>query len=340
MSPTPQTGSPFAARRETEAGAAAGAERPVLIVIGPTGTGKSEIAWRAAARYGGEVIGCDAIQVYRVLTAGTAKPDPGLRAGIPHHCLDLADPAEDFSLGDYVRAAEAALRGIRGRGCLPVLAGGTGLYLQGLLHGILELPPRRPEIRQRLRRSATRRGTGHLHRLLGRLDPASARRIQPGDAQRILRALEVRLATGIPWSAHLSRWGSRRERIPNVKVGLTRERDRLYRDLDRRVEGFFAAGLVEEVDALLRGGCPQAANSLKAIGYREALRHLQGRCSLSEAIRAAQGRTRRYAKRQWTWFRQTPGVRWFSMDSGLEPAWREIAAWLDPVFAAQVPGRG
>ena len=312
-----------------------GSKRPLLVILGPTGVGKTEIAYRSALQFGGEVIGFDSIQVYRGLDVGTAKPSREQRERVSHHCIDVADPGVEFSLGDFVRAAEAAIGEIRQRGSLPILAGGTGLYLQGLLHGILDLPGRMNVFRDRLRRSAGKRRTGYLHMLLRRLDPVSAERISPADQQRILRALEVRLATGFPWSDHISERGSVTERFPNLKVGLTMDRKKLYRGLDRRVERFFSAGLLEEVDRLLRNGCPPWTNSLKAIGYREALRHLKGEVSLDEAIRRTQKSTRQYAKRQWTWFRKISGVRWFRVDEGLDWAWEQVSAHIENGYCSR-----
>lgn len=311
---------------------------PILVVLGPTGTGKSEIAFRAALRLRGEVVGFDSIQVYRGLDAATAKPDPAQRSRVRHHCLDIADPAADFSLGDFVRAAEAAIGAIRGRRSIPILAGGTGLYLQGLLHGVLDLPRRRVEFRERLRRRAETRGIEYLHRVLQRIDPESARRIGSRDRQRVLRALEIWSETGMSWSEHLARRGSKAERYTTVKVGLTMDRQLLFRRLDRRVEEFFSAGLVEELRRILDSGCPAGANAFKAIGYREALRHLQGRISLEDAIRLTKKNTRQYAKRQWTWFRKTPGVTWFPVDDGLDAAWQRISAFLNGFYADAAAG--
>lgn len=312
-----------------------GSERPLLVILGPTGVGKTEIAYRSALQFGGEVIGFDSIQVYRGMDAGTAKPSREQRERVPHHCIDVADPGVEFSLGDFVRAAEVAIGEIRRRGFLPILAGGTGLYLQGLLHGILDLPARMNVFRDRLRRCAEKRGTGYLHMLLRRLDPVSAERIAPADQHRIMRGLEVRLATGLPWSDHISERGSVTDRFPNLKVGLIMDRRELYRALDRRVEKFFSEGLLEEVDRLLRNGCPPGINSLKAIGYREALRHLNGEISLDEAIRRTQKSTRQYAKRQWTWFKRISGVRWFRVDEGLDWAWEQISAHIENGYCSR-----
>ncbi len=301
----------------------------MLVLLGPTGTGKSTIAHRCAFRFMGEVVGFDSIQVYRKLNAGTSKPLPEWRREVRHHCVEIADPEEEFSLGDYVRAAERAIEGIRSRNAVPILAGGTGLYLRGILQGVLSLPTRDPALRERLNRLADRQQSGYLHGLLTRWDPISARRILPGDRQRLIRALEVFWKSGFPLGEQIDRWGSRTDRYPNIKVGLTMRREQLYEILDRRVRKFFASDLIGEIRQILRDGCPAEANSLKAIGYREALEYLQGKVTREEAIRRAQQGTRNYAKRQWTWFRKMKGIRWFPVDDGLDAVWRDIVAFLE-----------
>ena len=285
--------------------------QPLLVVVGPTAVGKSEFALQACERFGGEVISVDSMQVYRGLDRGTAKPSLEVRRRVPHHAIDLADPGQDFSLGEFVRAAGRAIDSIRGRDRLPVLVGGTGLYLRGLLKGIVEAPRRHEAFRKRLRDRASIRGTPYLHRLLLRVDREAAARLPPGDRQRLVRALEVYFASrrGLSELIKESPFGA--DRYPSVKIGLDMDRARLYRVIDARVDRFFAAGLVEEVRGLLRAGCPETANAFKAIGYHEALRHLRGEIDLGEAIALTQRSTRRYAKRQWTWFRKEEGVAWF-----------------------------
>lgn len=287
---------------------------PIPVVVGPTAVGKSEFALLLCRRFGGEIVSVDSMQVYRGLDRGTAKPDAESLRAVPHHGLDLAAPGEDFSLGDFVRHAEAAIASIRGRGRLPVLVGGTGLYLRGLLKGIVEAPRRQEGLRARLRALAERRGTAHLHRLLGRLDREAAARLPPGDRQRLVRAFEVRLAArrGLPALIRDAPFGA--DRFATVKIGLNMDRDALYRRIDERVDRFFARGLVEEVKGLLEAGCPETANAFKALGYRETLRHLKGELGLREAIALTGRNTRRYAKRQMTWFRKEEGVTWFDVN--------------------------
>lgn len=314
---------------------AALAAPPLLVVVGPTAVGKSEFALLACERFGGELVSVDSMQVYRGLDRGTAKPSPEARGRVPHHGIDLADPGQDFSLGDFVRAAGRAIDSIRERGRLPVLVGGTGLYLRGLLKGIVEAPRRHEAIRKRLRDLAGRRGTPYLHRLLRRVDREAAARLPPGDRQRLVRALEVYFAShrGLSDLIRESPFGA--DRYASVKIGLGMERAALYRVIEARVERFFAAGLLEEVRGLLLAGCPETANALKAIGYHEALRHLRGEMDLGEAIALTQRRTRRYAKRQWTWFRKEEGVTWFTVD----PSGPDRFNW-PLAHAARALGRG
>jgi tRNA dimethylallyltransferase len=235
---------------------------------------------------------------------------------VPHHLVDVADPRTSFTLGDYVNLAEAAMAGIASRGKVPVVVGGTGMYLRGLLRGIVASPPADPLLRERLRRMAARFGSPRLHRWLARLDAGSAARLLPGDAQRVTRALEGALA-GTPWSRALREqgtWSSGAERYPTLKIGLDRDRKVHGVALDARVEAFFAAGLVDEVRALLVSGVPPTANALKAIGYRQTVAGLAEGTALSEVVARVKQATRSYAKRQRTWFRKEPGVTW--LDAG------------------------
>lgn len=316
-------------------GVAEAAGRTVLlVVVGPTAVGKSEFALEACERFGGEVVSVDSMQVYRGLDAATSKPGPAERARAPHHGVDLVDPGDDFSMGDFVRFAEGAIAGIAGRGRLPVLVGGTGLYLRGLLRGVAEAPRRVPRLRERLRAVGELRGAPFLHRMLRRLDPEGALRLPPSDRQRIVRALEVRLAGGRPLAAMVREQPFGTERYDAVKIGLDMDRARLHRRIDARVDRFFAAGLVGEVRGLLAAGRPAVANAFKALGYRETAAHLRGERTLEDAVALTRRNTRRYAKRQLTWFRAEPGVTWFTIEAdargrygaALEHAGRQLEA--------------
>lgn len=270
--------------------------------------------------------------MYRGFDAATAKPTPADRERVPHWLVDVADPRTPYTMADYIRDADAAIRAIASRGGVPVVVGGTGMYLRGLLKGIVEAPLPDPELRARLRGMAARFGTPRLHRLLLRLDPIAAARILPGDTQRVTRALELALPNGETWSARLARWGtwgSTAERYPALKFGLDLDRETLAARLAARVQAFFAAGLSGEVERLLASGVPETANAFLAIGYREVMRaRLEGGDpeATKDAVVAA---TRRYAKRQRTWFRREPGLTWLDAALGadalaeiVESAWR------------------
>jgi tRNA dimethylallyltransferase len=307
-------------------GAGAPGPAPLLVVLGPTAAGKSEFALLACERFGGEVLSVDSMQVYRGLDRGTSKPAREALRRAPHHGIDLADPGQDFSLGDFVREGERTIAAIRGRGRLPILVGGTGLYLRGLLKGIAEAPRRSEAFRGRLRAIEGRRGAPFLHRMLRRVDPAAARRLGPRDRQRVVRALEVFFAARRGLSSLIGESPFGADRYPAIKIGLEMPRAALYRRIDERVVAFFESGLVEEVRGLLRSGCPPSANAWKALGYRESLRHLHGELALEEAIALTQRNTRRYAKRQWTWFRKEEGVVWFDVDPSREDRFGEPLA--------------
>jgi len=273
-------------------------------------------------------VGCDALQVYRGLDAATGKPTASERERVPHHLIDCVDPRRDYSLADYVRDAGQAISAIGARGRVPVVVGGTGLYLRGLLKGVVEAPARDEALRGRLNALAARFGTPRLHRLLQRRDAPSAARILPGDTQRIVRALELALASGPSWSERLAdegTWSAEAERYDALKLGLDLDRDALAARLAARVDAFLAAGLADEVDRLLAGGLPEAANALKAIGYRETVRaRREGRDPAGDrdAIVLA---TRRYAKRQRTWFRSERSVIWLDAARDSESVADEIA---------------
>jgi tRNA dimethylallyltransferase len=280
---------------------------------------------------GGEIVGCDALQVYRGLDAATAKPAPSDRERVPHWLIDIVDPRHDYSVADYVRDADAAIADILGRGRVPVVVGGTGMYLRGLLKGIVAAPPRDEALRARLRGLIARFGAARLHRWLTRLDAASAARVRPQDAQRIVRALELALPRGDTWSLRLERsgtWSRDEERYRSIKFGLDLDRELLGARLAARVDAFYPAPLVGEVARLIDAGVPATANAFKGIGYREVLAaqaHGGDPTAVREAIVIA---TRQYAKRQRTWFRKEAGLIWLDAGVGLETlAARIVDAW-------------
>jgi len=305
----------------------------IVVVVGPTAVGKSECALLLCERFAGELVSVDSMQVYRGFDRATAKPGPLERARAPHHGIDLLDPGEDFSMGDFVRRAESAINGIVARRRLPVLVGGTGLYLRALLRGMADAPGRAPRLRRRLNDLGERHGVPWLHRMLRRVDPDTAARLPSKDRQRIVRGLEVFFAARRPLSNLIGTTPFGAPRYDAVTIGLSCDRAELYRRIDARVDAFFAAGLVEEVRGLLASGWPETANAFKALGYKAVLAHLRGACSLEEGIALTRRNTRRYAKRQLTWFRRETGVTWFDVDPArpmtfqapLEHAARQLA---------------
>ena len=284
---------------------------PALVVVGPTAAGKSEIALALAQRFQGWILSVDSMAVYRGLDIGTSKPGPQVRARIPHRGLDLAEPDRDFSLGDFLRAADAALSEIRSAGAVPVLVGGTGLYLRGVLKGVSDLPRRDEALRKRLL-ELEEREPGTLYRLLQEKDPASAQRIGRSDRQRVVRALELAEegVTDIVGKPREEWQGP--DRFATIKIGLARSREEIAERIGRRVDAFFAAGLLEETRGLLER-YPESGNAFKALGYRELVAHLRGQWDLPTARELILRNTLRYAKRQMTWFRKEQDVRWFEL---------------------------
>lgn len=292
-------------------------EAPVLVVVlGPTAVGKSRVAVDLALRFGGEVIGGDSIQVYRGFDIGTDKPTEADRRGVPHHLVDIVDPSVQFTAADFVREALAAARAIAARGRLPIVAGGTGLYLKALLDGLFPGPGRDEAVRAALEAEAREKGLAALFERLQRVDPEYAAKVRDRDRVRIVRALEVYGMTGRPLSEHFRDTASPVAGRRVVRLGLRLDRDALVRRIEARVDRMFARGLVDEVRGLLARGVPADAPPFRALGYRHVIRHLEGALSLEEAAALTKTDTRHYAKRQMTWFRKMDGVAWFSPDDG------------------------
>ncbi len=307
-----------------------GGRGPVLAIYGPTGTGKTALAVRLADLLRVQLVSCDAVQVYRDLRAAAAKPE-GAEWRHPWALVDAVEPTRDVDMGWWVRSAEAECRWAWRAGRLPVVAGGTGMYLRGLLKGLAPAPPRDEALRARLRRLADRHSVPWLHRVLVRLDPASASRVRPRDEKRIVRALEVRLSTGRSLAELQGEAWRGPDRFPVFRVMLDMPREELYARLDRRVEGFFARGLVAEVRWLLGArGVPPTANALKGIGYREVVASLRGEAPEDglTLVERVQRSTRRYAKRQWTWFRGEPTDLVLDARRPVDELAREVVALL------------
>jgi tRNA dimethylallyltransferase len=280
----------------------------LLVIPGPTGSGKTELSLALASRFGGEIVNCDSVAVYREFVIGTAKPTPEQRSRVPHHLLDVADPAEPMTAGEYARQARQALQEIKSRGRLPVITGGSGLYLRALLEGLFPGPERSEELRERLRARVEQRGSGYLHRLLQRLDSPAAKNIHPNDSPKLIRAIEVCMASRRPMS---QLWEGGRDPLRGfcvLKIGLNPPRPALYEKLNSRAVRMFEQGLVEETDSLL--GRDPGAWALSSLGYKQATQFLRGELSREQAIAAVQQAHRNYAKRQMTWFRREPDVHW------------------------------
>jgi len=278
----------------------------VVILLGPTGSGKTALSLALGERFDGEIVSCDSVAVYRGMDLGTAKPTAEERERLPHHLVDVADPDQAFTAGDYSRQARAALHDIAGRGKLPVVTGGTGLYLRALTEGLFAGPQRQEDLRARLRTSQQMHGGAWLHQVLMRLDASSAERIHANDTPKLIRAIEVCLAERRPMSEVLARDPMTGFRL--LRIGLNPARKALYERLNRRCAKMFATGLVEETRALLaRFG---RVKTLDSLGYRQASAVLDGTLTEETAIAATQQGHRNYAKRQLTWFRREPDVRW------------------------------
>lgn len=282
-----------------------------IAILGATAVGKSALGVRLAVALGGEIVNADALQIYRGLDIGTAKPSPAEQAQVPHHLLDIRDPRERFSAGEFARLADAAIAEIRARGRVAVVVGGSGLYLRALLEGIAPMPPSDPAVRAELRARRDGEGLPALFAELRERDPQTAARLMPNDSQRVLRALEVALATG----RCLSEWQRARPfgsaGLAATRIGLTLPRSVLYDRIAARVTRMHALGLAREVQQLLDAGVPADAPAFQAIGYREFTRHLRGEWTVEQALAETVAASRRYAKRQETWWRREANVVWF-----------------------------
>jgi len=283
--------------------------QPLVVVLGPTGSGKTDLALSVAQLFDGELVSCDSVQIYRHFDIGSAKTPPPARRGISHHLVDLVDPDVIFTAGDYARAGRSALDDISARGKLPVVAGGTGFYLRALLEGLFPGPQRDEALRERLE-GRERARPGFLHRLLRRLDQPTAARIHPHDSRKLIRAIEVSLLRRAPMSAQFQAGRDRLTGYRVLKIGLAPPRARLCQRLDERLARMFEGGLVEEARKILALGVSRNARPFESLGYKEALAVIEERMTPREALAAAQLATRQYAKRQMTWFRREKDVVW------------------------------
>ena len=305
----------------------------LLVLLGPTASGKTALSLALAKRFNGEIVSCDSVAVYRDLEIGAAKPAAAERAQVSHHCIDIVSPEREYSAGNYQRDGRAAIADIAVRGHLPIVTGGTGLYLRALLEGLFDGPQRSEPLRARLRRSAARHGAGWLAHLLERLDPPAAERIHANDTPKLIRAIEVSLEARRPLTEAWKTGVAPLTGYRILRLGLAPERAALYQRIDARAAAMFERGLVAETQRLMAtyGGehrihIPRA---LDALGYRQARQLLAGELSEAQAIEAAQRGHRNYAKRQFTWFRREPEVRWlagFGDDAEIQQAAMEAVA--------------
>jgi tRNA dimethylallyltransferase len=293
------------------------ADQPLIVLAGPTASGKTSLALRLAEEFNGEIVSCDSVAVYREMEIGTAKPTREERAIIQHHMIDIASPDEACTAGDYSRQAREALSGITQRGHLPIVAGGTGLYLRALIDGLFPAPPQKPGQRERLRKISKTRSPAYLHRLLTRIDSAAAAAIHPNDVPKVIRAIEVSLAPEGPLT---QQWQKGRHALTGYRIlrlGLNPPRQRLYERINQRAAAMFDRGLIEETERLIaRYGAD--CRPLTSLGYAEAVAVLQNQLTREQAVAQAQQGHRNYAKRQLTWFRREPNIHWLEGCGGDE----------------------
>ncbi|MGW8223103.1 MAG: tRNA (adenosine(37)-N6)-dimethylallyltransferase MiaA [Syntrophobacteria bacterium] len=287
-------------------------ERPrVIAIMGPTAVGKTWLVSQLTKDLGGEIVNADSVQIYRFMDIGTAKPTMADRAEVAHHLVDIVDPDHDFDASRYSQLAREVIANLARQGKPAIVVGGTGLYLKAIFHGLFPGAPSDQLVRQRLRREAEKKGGAELYRRLQRIDPITAQRVHPHDLFRIIRALEVWECKGQPISALQSDHNFKDRPFLPLKIGLRRPRPELYERINRRVEEMMAQGLLEEVRALLSRGYGPNLKSLQALGYRHMVQHLINGVDISEAVRTMKRDTRRYAKRQMTWFRRDQEINWF-----------------------------
>ena len=300
----------------------------LIAILGATAVGKSALGIALAGRLDGEVVSCDSTAVYRGFDIGTDKVPHDQRRGVPHHLIDVADPTEEYSAARYAREAAAAIRDVTARGRVPILVGGTGLYYRALTRGFFPGPSRDDRLRARLERVAARRGVERLHAWLGRVDPASAARIQRRDLKRIIRALEVYLLTGRPITAHFAETVSPLADYAVAAIALRIPPDETAERVARRVDAQFEQGLLDEVRGLLASGVPPSAHPFTGLVYRQALEHLGGARDERATRELIVRENRRYARRQLIWFRKEPNLRWFHAAGEREETLEEVARAL------------
>jgi len=293
----------------------------VIVICGPTGIGKTTVGIHLAEKFGGEIIGADSMQIYRHMDIGTAKPTLEERRKVPHHMVDIVDPDEDFDAAQYSERARTAIAELNRQGHLPFAVGGTGLYIKAMLHGIFQSQPVDPKIRNRLKQELEQGGSSCLYEHLKEIDPDTAGRLHPNDSYRIIRALETIESSDMSISKHHQNHGFEDEPFNTLKIGLRKDREKLYKRIDQRVDLMIQAGLVAEVKKLLAMGYSAELKSMQSIGYRHVVGFFEGRLTWDECVRTLKRDTRRFAKRQFTWFGADPQIKWYEPDQ------------LDQIFA-------
>jgi len=301
----------------------------LFFIIGCTASGKSAVGLQLARRLGGQIISVDSMKIYRRMDIGTAKPSPAARAEVPHHCIDLVDPSEGFSVAQYLGCADAAVESIAAAGAVPLAVGGTSLYIKALSEGLFAGPSADPQLRAALKARAAAEGLTRLHAELAHVDAQAAANIHPNDERRIVRALEVHQATGRPISELQRQWNTGRRRYDCTFIGLSRDKADQRGRINRRVKRMIDAGLVDEVASLLAEPAGLSRQAAAAVGYAEIIDHLRGQCSLDEAVERIKINTRRLAKKQRTWHRRFADTHWLPAGPDDTPA--DIA---DRVMAA------
>lgn len=287
---------------------------PILVIVGPTAVGKTRIAIELAKELNGEIISADSRQIYKGMDIGTAKPSKDEQAAVKHHMLNVVEPDEHFSVGEYKRNAEKIIEGIWQRKRLPIIAGGTGLYIRAVIDGLWEGPKADYELRDKLKKEEETFGKGYLYKKLKEVDPETAEKTKPNDLVRIVRSLEVYYKEGKTIS-HFHRLHGFQEKNYNIMfIGLTMDRGRLYKKIEERVDEMINSGLIDEVKALLKKEYNENISSMTGVGYRQAIGYLKGDYNLEEAVRLIKRNTKRYAKRQYTWFNKDKRIEWSNID--------------------------
>jgi len=309
-------------------------QKPLAVILGPTAVGKSRLAIELAQGWETEIIGADALQIYKEMDIGTAKPSLRERAMVPHHMIDIVYPDEQYNAGRYEREAREAIDRVHRAGKVPLLVGGCGLYLKAVLHGLFEGPETDQELRNQLQKEAKAQGENYLHEKLKKIDPETAQRLHPKDRSRLIRAIEVYIQTGVPISVLQKKHAFQQVRYRTGIIGLTMNRTDLYSRIEKRIDRMIEEGLTAEVERLLAAGYAEDSTALQGLGYKQIVAALKGRCSFEEAVNLLKKDTRHYAKRQFTWFRQVADIHWIDVGdcSSSEKVLRKIKKVLEDFF--------